>query len=96
MRNIWLAYLDLTQISPCLFSLEGSLARIGPNDLICSDPDVIRRMGTAKLRYRRSRFYSSFAFNPDQDTMLSTTDEKIHADLKVKTAACVGYSFRKA
>ncbi|TGO42578.1 hypothetical protein BHYA_0007g00800 [Botrytis hyacinthi] len=68
----------------------GSLARIGPNDLICSDPDVIRRMGTAKLGYRRSRFYSSFAFNPDQDTMLSTTDEKFHADLKVKTAA--GYS----
>ncbi|KAF7931596.1 uncharacterized protein EAE98_004332 [Botrytis deweyae] len=68
----------------------GSLARIGPNDLICSDPDVIRRMGTAKLGYRRSRFYSSFAFNPDQDTMLSTIDEKIHADLKVKTAA--GYS----
>ncbi|TGO46521.1 hypothetical protein BCON_0320g00090 [Botryotinia convoluta] len=68
----------------------GSLARIGPNDLICSDPDVIRRMGTAKLGYRRSKFYSSFAFNPDQDTMLSTTDERIHADLKVKTAA--GYS----
>ncbi|KAF7886953.1 uncharacterized protein EAF02_003600 [Botrytis sinoallii] len=68
----------------------GSLARIGPNDLICSDPDVIRRMGTAKLGYRRSRFYSSFAFNPDQDTMLSTIDEKIHTDLKVKTAA--GYS----
>ncbi|KAM0318362.1 hypothetical protein ACHAO8_001753 [Botrytis cinerea] len=68
----------------------GSLARIGPNDLICSDPDVIRRMGTAKLGYRRSRFYQSFAFNPDRDSMLSTTDEKIHADLKMKTAA--GYS----
>ncbi|KAJ8071476.1 hypothetical protein OCU04_001796 [Sclerotinia nivalis] len=68
----------------------GPLARIGPNDLICSDPDVIRRMSTAKLGYRRSRFYSSFAFNPNRDTMLSTTDEKIHADLKTKTAA--GYS----
>ncbi|KAF5874565.1 putative benzoate 4-monooxygenase cytochrome p450 protein [Botrytis fragariae] len=68
----------------------GSLARIGLNDLICSDTDFIRRMGTAKLGYRRSRFYSSFAFNPDQDTILSTADEKIHADLKMKTAA--GYS----
>ncbi|TGO66734.1 hypothetical protein BOTNAR_0055g00210 [Botryotinia narcissicola] len=60
------------------------------------DSDVIRRMDTAKLGYRRSRFYSFFVIDPDQDTMLSTTDEKIHADLKVKTAAGVGHSFRKA
>ncbi|KAI9647240.1 hypothetical protein NHQ30_003623 [Ciborinia camelliae] len=68
----------------------GPLARIGPNDLICSDPDVIRRMSTAKLGYRRSKYYSSFALNPERDTMLSTRDEKIHADLKSKTAA--GYT----
>ncbi|TGO84587.1 hypothetical protein BPOR_0488g00060 [Botrytis porri] len=68
----------------------GSSARIGPKDLICSDPYVIRRMCTAKLGYRRSKFYSSFAFNPDRDSMISTTDEKVHADLKMKTAA--GYS----
>lgn len=86
----------MTRNSPCLLGLLGSLARIGPNDLICSDPDVIRRMGTAKLGYRRSRFYQSFAFNPDRDSMLSTTDEKIHADLKMKTAAGVGCPFSRA
>ncbi|EDN97121.1 hypothetical protein SS1G_02049 [Sclerotinia sclerotiorum 1980 UF-70] len=66
----------------------------GPNDLICSDPDVIRRMSTAKLGYRRSKFYSSFAFNPDRDTMLSTTDEEIHTHLKTKTAAGVSFYFQ--
>ncbi|QSZ33683.1 hypothetical protein DSL72_005254 [Monilinia vaccinii-corymbosi] len=92
--NYWMLRGALTgkfpQILNDVCEIYGPLARIGPNDLICSDPDVIRRMSSAKSGYRRSNFYSSFSFIPDRYNMLSTTDEKIHADLKAKTAA--GYS----
>lgn len=86
----WSFYLTLSRVF-LLIHPEGPLSRIGPNDLLCSDPDVIRRMSSARSKYRRSTFYSSFAFNPDRDTMLSTTDENVHADLKVKTAAGVRF-----
>jgi hypothetical protein len=36
-----------------LTAIEGSLARVGPNELITDDPEVLRRMMAARSEYTR-------------------------------------------
>ncbi|TVY80948.1 Cytochrome P450 monooxygenase [Lachnellula suecica] len=68
----------------------GPLARIGPNELMCSDADTMRRIAGVRSKYTRGGFYEAMKFNPVQDNLLSTRDENVHFELKAKTAA--GYS----
>lgn len=67
----------------------GPLARIGPNELICSDADTMRRIASVRSKYTRGGFYDAMKFNPVKDNLLSTRDEKVHNELKAKTAAGV-------
>ncbi len=68
----------------------GSLARIGPNNLVTSDPDLIRRMNAPRSLYRRSDWYNTMRFKPRADNVLSHTQEERHDELRRKMAA--GYS----
>ncbi|KAL0777984.1 hypothetical protein CaCOL14_005637 [Colletotrichum acutatum] len=71
----------------------GSLARIGPNDLLNDDPALMRRMLGVRSEYRRSDWYDGMRFNPSRDNVLSCRDEDGHAKLRSKMAA--GYSGRE-
>jgi len=68
----------------------GTTIRAGPNDLLTADPDVLRRMGSARLSYGRSSFYSVNRINPPENNMFSLLDIAEHDKLKAKTAP--GYS----
>ncbi|KAE9376093.1 pisatin demethylase [Stipitochalara longipes BDJ] len=68
----------------------GTLARVGPNDLITSDPALIKRMSAIRSPYRRSNFYVGLRFNPSRDNIVSARDEEKHNELRTKMAA--GYS----
>ncbi|KAL2061574.1 hypothetical protein VTL71DRAFT_6951 [Oculimacula yallundae] len=68
----------------------GSLARIGPNDLVAGDPAIIRRMMAVRSPYTRSDWYVGVRFNPDRDNVSSERDEKVHNELRSMMAA--GYS----
>lgn len=68
----------------------GSIARIGPNDLLTSDPALIKRMSAARSPYRRSEYYIGLRFDPARDNIVSTRDENKHNELRSKMAA--GYS----
>ncbi|KAI0851282.1 cytochrome P450 [Daldinia vernicosa] len=57
----------------------GSLVRIGPKDLITSDPEIIRRMSAARSRYQHPYYASLF----------SMTDTGEHA--KVRARMSSGY-----
>lgn len=70
----------------------GPLVRVGPNTLICSDPDVIRRMSAPRSPYVRSEFYFAMRLNPGEDNIFSTIDEVRHDALRRKMAA--GYAGR--
>ncbi|KAK7454239.1 hypothetical protein Landi51_03359 [Colletotrichum acutatum] len=72
---------------------KGSLARIGPNDLLNDDPALMRRMLGVRSEYRRSDWYDGMRFNPSRDNVLSCRDEDGHAKLRSKMAA--GYSGRE-
>lgn len=68
---------------------KGSLARIGPNDLLNDDPALMRRMLGVRSEYRRSDWYNGMRFNPSRDNVLSCRDEDEHTKLRSKMAAGV-------
>lgn len=67
----------------------GSLARIGPNDLITSDPEVLRKMNAVRSPYRRSNWYVGMRLDPNRENVESERDEEKHALLRAKMAAGV-------
>ncbi|KAI1503526.1 cytochrome P450 [Biscogniauxia marginata] len=93
---LWLARMTLSgkQYENALAVGEkyGSLARIGPNDLFTSDPELIRRMSNAKINYRKSSWYDGNRFNPYNPIMFTIQDPLVHDKVKMKVAA--GYSGR--
>ena len=71
--------------------LLGSLARIGPNQLVTNDYELIRRMCGARSRYVRDDSFVASRFDPPNDHVGSTINEKKHSDLRAKLS--VGVSF---
>ena len=64
----------------------GKLVRIGPNDLLTSDAELIARMSAPKSTYKRSSWYAATRLDPYHDMMGSVTDSATHAAIKSKTA----------
>ncbi|KAL1841739.1 hypothetical protein VTJ49DRAFT_6653 [Mycothermus thermophilus] len=71
---------------------DGSTIRIGPNELMTSDVEVIRRASAARGGYGRSRWYKMSSPDPHHEGMFSTLDGAVHDRLKAQTAA--GYAGR--
>ncbi|KAM0716514.1 hypothetical protein Q7P37_007959 [Cladosporium fusiforme] len=70
----------------------GSPCRIGPRLLLTDDADLVRHMNAAGSKWRRSGWYDGLRFDPRQDSVFSTRDERFHADLKSKEIG--GYNGR--
>lgn len=60
------------------FTSLGSVARIGPNVVLTSNMDLLRRMGAARSPYTRSDWYLAFKLGPKEDNVFSMLDEKKH------------------
>jgi cytochrome P450 len=71
----------------------GSLARIGPNDLVTCDPEIIRKMGAVRSPYRRSDWYNATAFDHHLSHVFCEIDEDRHIELRNKLIP--GYSGRE-
>ncbi|KAE9370024.1 pisatin demethylase [Stipitochalara longipes BDJ] len=68
----------------------GPIVRIGPNELITNDFDVLRKTSAVRSPYVRSGWYDGLRFDPGHNNVLSERDEKVHSALRTKMAA--GYS----
>lgn len=68
----------------------GSLVRIGPQDLLASDPDLLRRMSSVRSPYQRSGWYSAVRLDPHVDNILSELNTREHDARRAKMAS--GYS----
>ncbi|TVY75669.1 Cytochrome P450 monooxygenase [Lachnellula suecica] len=68
----------------------GSLARVGPNFLITSDPEQMRKMLSVRSLYRRSDWYVGMRFDPSSENVASERNDEKHTALRAKMAA--GYS----
>ncbi|KAF9872377.1 cytochrome P450 [Colletotrichum karsti] len=72
------------------FLKYGPLVRVGPNDLMTSDPDLMKRMLGVRTTYKRSQWYDAMRLDPGKDNVLSMRDNDMHARLRSQMAA--GYS----
>ncbi|EXJ66480.1 uncharacterized protein A1O5_10632 [Cladophialophora psammophila CBS 110553] len=93
---IWLALMSIsgksykTQME--LNRKYGHLARVGPNELITDDPDLIKLMGSARSSWARSNWYNSGRVHPADDTILNVVDTATHD--KLRHSLIPGYSGR--
>lgn len=71
------------------YGLIGSLVRIGPNDLVTDDPEILRRMMGVRSPYTRGPWYDAMRFDPARDNLLSMRDDEAHTKLRNKMAAGV-------
>lgn len=62
----------------------GRLVRVGPNDLITDDPEVLKRMSRARSPYGKDSFYSCTVKHPDHDNIFSMLDVATHDRVKAK------------
>lgn len=97
LSNLWMAnsiahrraHLDLFEVS----EKYGELARVGPNILLTSDPDLVQRMSSARSGYTRSEWYSGQKLEVDHENLFSTIDEKTHTRRRAQMAG--GFSGRE-
>lgn len=64
----------------------GSIARIGPNDVVTSEPDLMKRMLNVRTKYKRSDWYYAMRFDPAKDNVLSMRNDQEHNKLRAKMA----------
>jgi len=71
----------------------GSLVRIGPNYVVTSDPEIVRRLNASRSPYTKSNWYIASRFTPGIDNMISNRDDAYHDVLRKK--AMPAYSGRE-
>ncbi|KAI0012536.1 cytochrome P450 [Xylariaceae sp. FL0662B] len=72
------------------FRKYGSLARVGPNMLITDDPEVMRKLSSAKSTYHRDAWYNGGRWDPYVENMFTTTDPETHDKMKARLARAYG------
>ncbi|KAK4095721.1 cytochrome P450 [Parathielavia hyrcaniae] len=69
----------------------GTIARIGPNDLITCSREVLSHMSAVRSPYTRASWFAmAFRFQPGRDNLFSETNEEIHSRRRQQMAP--GYS----
>lgn len=71
----------------------GGLARVGPNSILTTDPDVLRRVASARTKYTKDEWYQAVSFSPHHVTMVTLLDNPSHDRVKAKTSS--GYNGRE-
>lgn len=69
-----------------LIKISGPLVRIGPNELLSTDPDVLRNMSSVRSAYTKGDFYESGRIVPGVDNVVSMRDEEKHKAMRAKMA----------
>lgn len=72
---------------------EHKLVRIGPNELITGDPEIIRRINKERSGYHRGAWYMGGRINPYYDNMFSQQQPAAHT--KYKSRVAHGYTGRE-
>jgi hypothetical protein len=67
--------------------------RIGPNELVTNDPNILRRMSAVRSLYTRSEWYDGARLEPDYHSMFSERNEERHNMLRAKAAIGVSRLF---
>ncbi|KAJ4989638.1 benzoate 4-monooxygenase cytochrome p450 [Stagonosporopsis vannaccii] len=68
----------------------GPLARVGPNELVTSDPEVLRKIMSVRSAYSRGPWYDAWKLEAGKHNLFSMRDETAHTKLRKQMTA--GYS----
>ena len=63
----------------------GPLIRIGPNELMTDDPDIIKRICGTNSAYKRSTWYRAVRFNPWHDNLGTILEPEAHSRAKARS-----------
>ncbi|KAK3317287.1 cytochrome P450 [Cercophora scortea] len=62
----------------------GPLVRIGPNEVLCTDGEVLRRILAVRSAYRKDDWYMAGRTHSDHDNILSMRDKELRKERKKK------------
>lgn len=71
----------------------GPLVRIGPNEIITDDPDILRGMSAVRSTFTRGEWYLTGRFNPYYDNLFTVLDTHGHKQARARVFAA--YSGRE-
>ena len=84
----WLGYISFNgKVDEAYLYLDekyGKLVRVGPNELLTSDPELIRKMGSIKSGYSKGAWHDGDRFNPYHPTMFIMRDAQRHDSMKAR------------
>lgn len=83
---------QMHQILGALQRRYGPVARVGPDELLVSDPETLLRINSVRSSYSRGGWYSSLRFDPSGHSVLSEPDTARHDARKAQLAG--GYAGR--
>ncbi|CAN9194932.1 unnamed protein product [Alternaria alternata] len=70
-----------------LHAKYGPLVRIGPNEVLTDDPNVLRTVSSTRSNYARSDWYHAGRFNPYRDNLFTIIDPGAHKKAKARSMA---------
>ncbi|OTA97460.1 hypothetical protein M434DRAFT_391921 [Hypoxylon sp. CO27-5] len=73
-----------------MYKKYGPLFRVGPNELSTEDPEVIRKMNSARSAYGRDPWYVAARFDPYHDNVFTILEAGPHDKFKAKIAGAYG------
>jgi hypothetical protein len=76
--------------------IKGPIARVGPNDLVTSSPELLAHMNAVRSPYTRAAWYNSaWRVEPGRDHIFSEINEDRHRKRRQQMAAGVSSSPRE-
>lgn len=82
----------LSEIFEQLGQEYGSVVRIGPNQVLVSDPSILRKVGAVRGTYHRTPWYVAFRWHAYADNTFNLTDPVAHD--KRKSQVAISYNIR--
>lgn len=78
-----------------LMKPQGSIARIGPNTVVTSDPDLVRKMNASRgSSYTRGMWYKAFKMDAERENLFTELDEEKHMNMRNRVALGVWTFYR--
>ncbi|KAI0853287.1 cytochrome P450 monooxygenase [Daldinia vernicosa] len=71
----------------------GTVVRVAPNYILTSDPEILRRIASARSNYGKDEWYETIRFAPEHRTMVTILGNSAHDQRKAK--ALKGYNGRE-
>lgn len=68
----------------------GSLARVGPNHLITTDPEIFRNILGVRSKYERGSWFDCLLLDPYKANLITERNRLVHNSLRAKMANGVG------